>query len=148
MVFHTYNQYKEKGYVNLFSSHKEGFEDGKQLRDFVYIKDVVDVLYYFLTEKVESGVYNLGTGSARSFYDLSLNAIASAAREKGIEGVNGEDVIEIIPMPEDLRGKYQYFTEAKMDKLKKSGYTKKFYSLEEGIKDYVENYLSKEDIYL
>lgn len=148
MVFHTYNQYKDKGYVNLFSSHKDGFEDGKQLRDFVYIKDVVDVLYYFLTEKVDSGVYNLGTGVARSFYDLSLTTISSAAKEMGVSCVNGEEVIEIIPMPQDLRGKYQYFTEAKMDKLRRTGYNKKFYSLEEGIKDYVENYLSKEDIYL
>lgn len=145
MVFHTYNQYKKNGTVNLFSSHKEGFEDGKQLRDFVYIKDVVDVLYYFLMDKVPSGVYNLGTGTARSFYDLSLNTIYSTENNFDIKG---EDVIKIIPMPEELRGRYQYFTEASMDKLKNTGYNKKFHSLEEGVKDYVQNYLSKEDSYL
>lgn len=144
MVFHTYNQYKANGYVNLFSSHKEGFKDGEQLRDFVYIKDVVSVLYFFLMKKVPSGVYNLGTGIARTFYDLSLNTISSSIGKTPIS----HDVIKIISMPEDLRGKYQYFTEASMKKLKNVGYSEKFYTLEEGIKDYVENYLSKEDSYL
>lgn len=67
MVFHTFNQYRENGGVKLFKSHKEGFKDGEQLRDFVYLKDVVDVMYFLLTERVESGVYNIGTGEARSF---------------------------------------------------------------------------------
>ncbi len=143
MVFHTYNQFLQIGKVKLFKSHKEGYKDGEQLRDFVYIKDVLDVMYFFLMEKVESGVYNLGTGKARSFYDLSLNTI------KAIEpNIKGEEVIEFVPMPEDLRGRYQYFTEASMNKLKKAGYKKEFYTLEEGVKDYVVNYLSKEDPYL
>lgn len=145
MVFHAFNQYKKENMVKLFTSPKEGYEDGWQLRDFVYIKDVVNVLKYFLDETVESGVYNLGTGQARGFYELALNAV------RGIEDnyeIKGEDVIEFVPMPMDLRGKYQYFTEAKMEKLIKSGYTQKFYTLEEGVKDYVQNYLAKEDSYL
>ncbi|SJZ97287.1 ADP-L-glycero-D-manno-heptose 6-epimerase [Cetobacterium ceti] len=144
MVFHTFNQYKDNGGVKLFKSHKEGYADGEQLRDFVYIKDVVDVLYFLLFEKVPSGIYNLGTGEARSFHDLALETIRCAANDHSIKS---EAVIEFVPMPEDLRGKYQYFTEASMEKLKKAGYTKKFYTLEEGVKDYVE-YLSKEDRYL
>ncbi|MBC2856425.1 MAG: ADP-glyceromanno-heptose 6-epimerase [Cetobacterium sp.] len=144
MVFHTFNQYLKDGGVKLFKSHKDGYKDGEQLRDFVYIKDVVDVLAFFMFEKVQSGVYNLGTGTARSFHDLSLETIRYAANNQNIKT---EDVIEFVPMPEDLRGKYQYFTEASMDKLKKAGYNKKFYSLEEGVKDYV-SYLTKEDPYL
>ncbi|WP_291259535.1 ADP-glyceromanno-heptose 6-epimerase [Fusobacterium sp.] len=145
MVFHTFNQYKDNGGVKLFKSHKEGFKDGEQLRDFVYLKDVVDVIYYLLTEKVESGVYNIGTGEARSFLDLSMATMRAAANNPELKQ---EEVIEFIPMPEDLRGRYQYFTQASMEKLKRTGYTKKFTSLEDGVKDYVENYLSKEDPYL
>jgi len=145
MVYHAFNQYKSSGMVKLFTSHKEGYEDGMQLRDFVYIKDVVNVLKFFLNNEAESGVYNLGTGKCRPFYDLALNAIRAAADNYEIQG---KDVIEFTPMPEDLRGKYQYFTEAAMEKLKRVGYTEKFYTLEEGIKDYVQNYLAKEDSYL
>lgn len=144
MVFHTFYQYKENAKVKLFKSHKEGYKDGEQLRDFVYIKDVLDVLYYFLFLKVPSGIYNLGTGKARSFHDLSLETIKCSV---GDPSIKSESVIDFIPMPEDLRGKYQYFTEASMTKLKQTGYNKEFYSLEEGVKDYVE-YLSKEDMYL
>lgn len=145
MVFHTFNQYKENGGVKLFKSYKEGFKDGEQLRDFVYLKDVVDVIYYLLTNKVESGVYNIGTGEARSFLDLSMATMRAASNNPKLKQ---EDVIEFIPMPEDLRGRYQYFTQASMEKLKRAGYTKKFTSLEEGVKDYVQNYLAKEDSYL
>lgn len=145
MVFHAYNQYKENGLVKLFTSHKEGYKDGWQLRDFVYIKDVVNVLKFFLDNEVESGVYNLGTGKCRGFYELALNAVRAASDNYEIEG---KDVIEFTPMPEDLRGRYQYFTEAAMNKLVKAGYTEKFHTLEEGVKDYVQNYLSKEDSYL
>ncbi len=144
MVYHTFNQYSENGKVKLFKSHKEGYEDGEQLRDFIYIKDVVDILYFYLFEKIESGIYNLGTGKARSFYDLALNTIR--AKESNLD-INSKDVIEFVPMPEDLRGKYQYFTEATMQKLNRAGYSKPFYTLEEGIKDYVK-YLSAEDSYL
>ena len=145
MVFHTFNQYRDNGGVKLFKSHKEGFKDGEQLRDFVYLKDVVDVMYFLLTEKVESGVYNIGTGEARSFLDLSMATMRAASNNPELKV---EDVVEFIPMPEDLRGRYQYFTQASMEKLKRTGYTKKFTSLEEGVKDYVQNYLAKEDSYL
>ena len=145
MVFHTFNQYKENGGVKLFKSHKEGYKDGEQLRDFVYLKDVVDVLYFLLTEKIESGVYNIGTGEARSFLDLSMATMRAASNNPKLAQ---EDVIEFIPMPEDLRGRYQYFTQATMEKLKRAGYTKEFHSLEDGIKDYVQNYMAKEDPYL
>lgn len=145
MVFHTFNQYRDNGGVKLFKSHKEGYADGEQLRDFVYIKDVVDVMYFLLTEKADSGVYNLGTGAARSFLDLSMNTMRCASSNPELKI---EEVVEFVPMPEDLRGKYQYFTQASMEKLKRAGYTKPFHTLEEGVKDYVENYLSKEDMYL
>ena len=145
MVFHTFNQNRDNGGVKLFKSHKEGFKDGEQLRDFVYLKDVVDVMYFLLTEKVESGVYNIGTGEARSFLDLSMATMRAASNNSELKV---EDVVEFIPMPEDLRGRYQYFTQASMEKLKRTGYTKKFTSLEEGVKDYVQNYLAKEDSYL
>ncbi len=145
LVFHAFNQYSEKKIVKLFKSHKEGYEDGQQLRDFVYIKDVVNVMKFFLDNDAKSGVYNLGTGKARSFYELALNTVR--AKEDDYD-IKGEDVIDFIPMPEDLRGKYQYFTQAEMNKSKKAGYEKPFYTLEEGVKDYVQNYLVKEDSYL
>ncbi len=145
MVYHSFNQFKETGKVKLFKSHKDGYEDGGQLRDFVYIKDVVKVLNFFIESNGKSGIYNIGTGRARSFRDLALNAIR--AKENNYT-INEVDVIEYVPMPEDLRGRYQYYTCAEMKKLKKAGYNENFYSLEEGIKDYVQNYLSKEYPYL
>ena len=145
MVFHTFNQYRENGGVKLFKSYKEGFKDGEQLRDFVYLKDAVDVIYFLLTNKVESGVYNIGTGEARSFLDLAMATMRAASNN---ENLKQEDVVEFIPMPDDLQGKYQYFTQATMEKLRRAGYTKPFTKLEDGVKDYVQNYLAKEDTYL
>ncbi|HEY4534176.1 MAG TPA: ADP-glyceromanno-heptose 6-epimerase [Fusobacterium sp.] len=145
MVYHSFKQYQETGKVKLFQSHKEGYEDGGQLRDFVYLKDVVDIIYYMLTQNFSSGIYNIGTGEARSFLDLAMTTIKAAS---GKEDIQVSDVIEFIPMPEDLRGKYQYFTQATMEKLSKTSYHLHMHSLEEGIKDYVQNYLSQEDIYL
>ena len=141
MVFHTFNQYNAEKGVKLFKSHKEGYKDGYQLRDFVYIKDVTNVMYFLMKEEgAPNGVYNLGTGGARAFYELA---------KLTVESMNGDaNGIKFVDMPEDLRGKYQYFTEAKMEKLKKAGYNAGFTSLEEGIKDYVQNYLMKEDKYL
>ncbi|MGL4904010.1 MAG: NAD-dependent epimerase/dehydratase family protein, partial [Cetobacterium sp.] len=144
MVFHTFNQYNAEGGVKLFKSHKEGYADGQQLRDFVYIKDVVDMLYFCMFNKVESGVYNIGTGEARSFHDLSMATMKNTSQNFELKT---EEVIEFVPMPEDLRGRYQYFTEASMNKLAEAGYTKKFCSLEEGVADYVK-YLKQEDTYL
>ena len=145
MIFHAFNQYKKDGYVKLFKSHKEGYEDGGQLRDFVYIKDVVKVLRFFIENEDKSGIYNIGTGIARSFRDLALNAVRAAANDYTLEE---SKVIEYIPMPEDLRGRYQYYTCAEMKKLKKVGYTEEFHTLEDGVKDYVQNHLAKENPYL
>ncbi len=147
VIFHSFNQIKQTGKVKLFKSHKEGFEDGKQLRDFVYVKDVVSVCNWLMQEwcmppssimKVNNGLYNLGTGKARAFSDL-VTAVFT--------GLNLPPVIEYIDMPEDIRDKYQYFTEANMSKLHHAGYHNHFYSLEDGVIDYVQNYLSKNLFY-
>jgi ADP-L-glycero-D-manno-heptose 6-epimerase len=201
VIFQAFNQIKKDGVVKLFKSHKQGFEDGKQLRDFVYVKDVVKVIGWMmeqckmtndrsqfaeknkmtddsldLTEEnskelfsnshsssvncqqssvipqpstlnrhpssanrhVSSGIYNLGTGTARTFEDLVKATFA---------GLDMQPNIQYINMPQDIRDKYQYFTEARMQKLRDAGYANDFYSLEEGVNDYVRNYLSKEKIY-
>ena len=118
--------------MKLFASHNPDYKDGEQLRDFVYVKDVVSVCLYLQENRPENGLYNLGTGTARTFNDLVK------ATFKALEI---EPQISYIPTPEDIRDKYQYFTEANMNKLVKSGYSKKFYTLEEGVQDYVKNYL-------
>ena len=145
VIFHSYNQIKETGLVKLFKSHKEGFKDGEQLRDFVYVKDVVNVIYWMVSKMLSSdwdkslnGLYNLGTGKARSFYDLAANTFKAQGLEPNIE---------FIDMPLDIRDKYQYFTEANMNKLHEAGYDKPFSSLEDGVKDYVANYLVPEKGY-
>jgi ADP-L-glycero-D-manno-heptose 6-epimerase len=132
VIFHSFNQIQQSGKVKLFRSHKEGFKDGEQLRDFVYVKDVVAVCGWLMQHQPTSGIYNLGTGQARSFNDLVKATYA---------GLKLAPQIEYIDMPEDIRDKYQYFTEATMDKLKAAGYAKPFYTLEEGVGDYVANYL-------
>jgi len=119
--------------MKLFRSHNPDFKDGKQLRDFVYVKDVVNVIMFLMENKPESGLYNLGTGNARTFIDL-VNATFKA--------MNLPTEISFIDTPIDIRDKYQYFTEADMSKLKDAGYSKEFTSLEEGVNDYVVNYLS------
>ena len=132
VVFHAFNQVKQKGYVNLFKSHRADYKDGEQLRDFVYVKDVLHVCLWLMENQPGSALYNLGTGKARSFYDLALAAFA---------GMDIPPDIRFIDMPEDIRDKYQYFTEAHMTKLRNAGYTDDFYSLEKGIDDYVKKYL-------
>jgi ADP-L-glycero-D-manno-heptose 6-epimerase len=102
------------------------------------VKDVVDVLFYAYSHSVKNGIYNLGNGKARTFLDL-VNATFSA--------MGKEPKIEFIDTPIDIRDKYQYFTEAKMDKLVKSGYSKKFTSLEEGVQDYIKNHLSAKNYF-
>ncbi len=134
VVFHAYNQIKETGTMKLFRSHRPDCADGEQKRDFVYVKDVTDVCYYFMRNRKNPGIYNVGSGKARSFLDLT-RAVFKA--------MNREEHIEFIDTPEDIRDKYQYFTEAKMDKLYRAGYDKPFHSLEDGIRDYVTNYLMK-----
>lgn len=132
MVLHGHAQIKKDGSLKLFRSHKDGYGDGEQKRDFVYIKDVSDVVLFFLENSGESGIFNVGTGQARTFKDLGI-AIFRA--------LDLEPNIEFIDMPEDLRERYQYFTEADISSLRKAGYTKEFTSLEEGVRDYVINYL-------
>ncbi len=141
VIFHSYNQIKEHGFVKLFKSHKKEFKDGEQLRDFIYAKDVLKICFWFLEcwekdpQAFISGIYNVGTGKARSFNDLVKATFA---------GINRNPEIEYIDMPEDLRETYQYFTQATMDKIRAAGYSQPFYSLEEGVNDYVRNYLSPE----
>lgn len=132
VVLHAFNQIKETGKVKLFRSHKPDFNDGEQMRDFIYVKDLCDVCVFLMTNRKHSGIYNLGSGKARTFKDLV----------KGIfVALNITPQIEFIDTPEDIREKYQYFTEAKMEKLKSIGYTKPFTSVEDGVMDYVKNYL-------
>lgn len=207
VIWHSFNQIKKNGEVKLFRSHRPDFNDGQQLRDFVYVKDVVKVMYWLFqstvgsqqfsgeseqaTEElsieaaiqdsqvaddapqttdhgdwrqalneswdekdeslpskksqilnpksqIPSAIYNLGTGTARSFYDL-----ASAT----FRGLDLDPNIVFIDMPEDIRDKYQYFTEADMHKLKNAGYTEPFFTLEEGVDDYVRNYLANGMLY-
>ncbi len=132
VIMHAFNQILEKGAVKLFRSHNPDYKDGEQLRDFVYVKDVVEVCCFLLQHRKDSGIYNLGSGKARTFLDLVKNTFA---------GVNKQPNIEFIDTPIDIRDKYQYFTEANMTKLKSIGYSKPFHTLEEGVQDYVKNYL-------
>jgi ADP-L-glycero-D-manno-heptose 6-epimerase len=175
VIFHSFNQIKTTGAVKLFKSYREGYEDGEQLRDFVYVKDVVKVILWMmknitppeLSEKVEvdlenaklkeeklvlndgggeivshsklmSGLYNLGTGNARTFNELVAATFM---------GLNLTPNIDYIEMPEDIKDKYQYYTEANISKLRLAGYQDEFYSLEEGVGDYVKNYLTHPRIY-
>lgn len=139
VIFHAFNQIEKNGCVKLFKSHKEEFRDGEQLRDFIYVKDVVNVMYWIMKSMMntawpseKNGIYNLGTGTARTFNDLVKATFAAVDRPPHIT---------YIDMPEDIRKTYQYFTEAAMHKLHKAGYDKPFYDLEEGVSDYVRNYL-------
>ena len=138
VIFHAFGQIRKTGQVNLFKSHDPKFKDGEQLRDFVYVKDVVDVMFFLMRNKPECGIYNLGTGKARTFIDLA-NATFAALQT--------DSKIRFIDTPKDIRDKYQYFTEAKMDKLRRAGYTKEFTTLEAGIVDYVVNYLVENNYY-
>lgn len=134
VIMHGYNQIKEKGEMKLFRSHNPNFEDGGQMRDFIYVKDLIEVCFFLMKHRKNSGIYNLGSGKARKFIDLA---------KATFNALNMEPNISFIDTPVDIRDKYQYFTEADMSKLKSIGYDKEFYSLEEGVKDYVQNYLSK-----
>lgn len=133
VIFHTFNQIKRTGSMNLFKSHRDDYADGEQSRDFIYVKDVILMCLFLMEDKVESGLYNIGTGQARSFYDLA----AATFRAMGLE-----PNISFIDTPEDIRDKYQYFTEANMEKLFSAGYTQPTYTLEEGIRDYVQTFLN------
>lgn len=133
VIFHTYKQIKEKGKMNLFRSHNPDYKDGEQKRDFIYVKDVVNVCYFLMNHRKDSGIYNLGTGEARTFLDLA---------KATFKAMDLETNIDFIDTPVDIRDKYQYFTEAKMEKLKSIGYQQPFTTLEDGVEDYVRNYLT------
>lgn len=138
VVHKAFEQVRDTGKVNLFKSYKNDFKDGEQKRDFVYVKDVVDMSLYFLDHKDKNGIYNIGTGRAQTWIDLVTALFNSVGKP-----VN----IEYVEMPEDIRGKYQYFTEANLKKLRDAGYDKPIRTVQEGVVDYVKNYLLK-DIYL
>ena len=136
VVHKAFGQVKETGKVKLFKSSDKQYADGGQMRDFIYIKDAVDMTLYFLENTEASGIFNVGTGKARTWNDLVtsvFNAMGAPVK------------IEYIDMPEHLIGKYQNFTEATMDKIKKAGYNKEITSLEKGVEDYVKNYLLKNE---
>ena len=135
VIFHSYNQIRENGKVRLFRSHNPVYKDGEQLRDFIYVKDVVDVIFFLMDHETGSGIYNLGTGHARTFLAL-VNAVFNS--------MNKIPIVEFIDTPPDIRNKYQYFTEANMKKLGSIGYSCPFHSLEEGISEYVAGYLMEE----
>jgi ADP-L-glycero-D-manno-heptose 6-epimerase len=132
VIFHAFQQIQKNGKMKLFRSHKPEYRDGEQLRDFVYVKDVCSVCLFLLNHRKNSGIYNLGSGKARTFLSLAKNTFAAMGKEENIE---------FIDTPADIRDKYQYYTEADMRKLISIGYEKPFFTLEEGIRDYVVNYL-------
>src|SRR6185437_11696 len=132
VIFHAYNQIKQVGEVKLFRSHKPDYKDGEQMRDFVYVKDVVDICFFLLHHRKDSGLYNLGSGKARTFLDLVNNIFFA---------LDKEPKIKFIDTPIDIRDTYQYSTEANMSKIRSIGYDKPFHTLESGVNDYVKNYL-------
>ncbi|MFN8340520.1 MAG: ADP-glyceromanno-heptose 6-epimerase [Cyclobacteriaceae bacterium] len=138
VIFHAYNQIKKTGRMKLFRSHDARYKDGEQMRDFVYVKDVVNVCYWLMHHRKNSGIYNLGSGKARTFVDLT-KAVFHA--------LELTPQIDFIDTPADIRDKYQYFTEANMNKLKSIGYPLPFTSLEDGATDYVRNYLSRDQYF-
>ncbi|MFZ9028868.1 MAG: ADP-glyceromanno-heptose 6-epimerase [Crocinitomicaceae bacterium] len=132
VIFHAFNQINKTDGMKLFRSHNENYKDGEQLRDFIYVKDVVNVCLFLMEKEQPSGIYNLGSGKARTFLDLTKNTFKAMGKEPNIGFVD---------TPEDIRDKYQYFTEADMQKLINAGYKTPFHTLEEGVADYVSNYL-------
>ena len=139
VVHKAFGDIREAGKVRLFKSYKPDYPDGGQMRDFIYVKDCVDVLWWLCRNPGVGGIFNLGTGVARTWNDL-VRAVFSA--------LDMEPRIEYVEMPEGLRDQYQYFTEAPMEKLRAAGYRAEFRSLEEGARDYVVNYLRQKDPYL
>ncbi|MFN3380384.1 MAG: NAD-dependent epimerase/dehydratase family protein, partial [Runella zeae] len=138
VIFHAYHQIKKTNQMRLFRSHHPDFKDGEQMRDFVYVKDVVEVCSFLMHHRRNSGIYNLGSGKARTFVDLATNTF---------HAMGVEPTINFVDTPADIRDKYQYFTQANMNKLRSIGYAKPFHTLEEGITDYVQNYLEGERYY-
>lgn len=138
VVYHAYKQVLQNGSIRLFRSHRDTYKDGEQERDFIYVKDVIAVCHWMLEQKPANGIYNLGTGKARSFNDL-----AKAIFHTLHLSVN----LNYIDTPEDIRNSYQYHTEADMRKLREAGYSRPFYSLEKAVEDYLEYYLEAAKYY-
>lgn len=138
VVFHAFNQIGATKAMKLFRSHNPAYKDGEQLRDFIYVKDVVEVCLFLMEEEPRNGIYNLGSGNARTFLDLVENTF---------ESMQIKPSISFIDTPIDIRDKYQYYTEADMSKLINAGYDKEFHTLEMGVKDYVTNYLKEKKYY-
>jgi len=134
VIMHTTRKIKATGAMQLFRSHRPDFADGHQSRDFIYVKDLVDVLLFFLEKRPPNAIYNLGTGKARTFLDLATATF---------DALNLQPNISFVDTPADIRDTYQYFTQADMSKLRKAGYHEPFYGLEEGIADYVQRYLAR-----
>lgn len=134
VVFHAFKQISETGKMKMFRSHKPEYKDGEQLRDFIYVKDVVDIMYFFLHNRKKSGIYNTGTGKAETFLELVTETFRA---------MNIKPVIEFIDTPLDIRDKYQYFTQAEMTKLRAAGYISHLRVLAEGVSEYVGEYLNK-----
>ena len=139
VIFKAFHQIRETGKVRLFKSYQKEYKDGGQMRDFVYVKDCVNVLWWLLNNPKANGIFNLGTGKARTWNDL-IKAVFTAMKKK--------TNIEYIVMPESLRNQYQYFTEAEMSKLKKAGCPVAFSALEDSVRDYVVNHLQNSDPHL
>lgn len=138
VIFHAFNQIKETGSMKLFRSHNPEYRDGEQMRDFVFVKDVTEVCYFLMRHRKNSAIYNLGSGKARTFLDLVKGTF---------KAMDLPENISYVDTPEDIRDKYQYFTEANMEKIISVGYDHPFTSLEDGIEDYVKNYLSNHNYY-
>jgi ADP-L-glycero-D-manno-heptose 6-epimerase len=139
MVSKAHRQIREEGTVQLFKSELPEYRDGEQMRDFVYVKDCVAVMDWLLQNPSVGGIYNVGSGKARTWKDLMHAVFAALGKEPSIE---------YIPLPDALRGRYQYFTEAPIEKLRAAGYTAPMTSLEDAVRDYVTNYLETSDPYL
>lgn len=138
VVMHAYKTIRETGKMQLFRSHHKAYKDGEQSRDFIYVEDIADVMLFFMENQNYPGIYNVGTGKARSFYDLTTSVFNS---------MRIQPRLSFIDTPVDLRGRYQYFTEAEISKLRDVGYKKPFVELEDGVERYVSQYLTAEVCY-
>ena len=135
VIFHTFHQIKNTGGMKLFRSHRPDFKDGHQSRDFIYVKDILNMILYFMNNQhVDSDIYNFGTGKARTFLDLAKSTFTA---------MNVPENISYIDTPVDIRDAYQYFTEADITKVRAAGYTQEFTTLEDGVNEYVNEYLKK-----
>jgi ADP-L-glycero-D-manno-heptose 6-epimerase len=134
VIWHTFQKIRESGKATLFRSHNPKYKDGEQQRDFIFVEDVADVCTFLMHHRKNSGIYNLGTGTARTFLDLARSVFSA---------MNIPEKIDFIDTPKDIRDKYQYYTQASMSKLRSTGYSKSFTSLEDGVRLYVKEYLLK-----